>query len=312
MSKWLTGFAVAALAATFAFDADAQRRFGGGGSFGRQAPQVQRQAAPPAQSPQAAPTASGAQQPAAKSPAAGAPARPASPWRGALTGLAAGLGIAALANWLGFGEGLTIFLTMLLFGAALMALVGFLVRRTQPVVPRPISTGAGRGPGTYSNIGYETSPVPFERSVVTPTADVRPGSAMDEFQRGVSAVPWGIPAGFDTAQFLTHAKGNFERLQHAWTGRNLGEIAEFTTDELFVALTHELRARPAPKRVDIVSLDAELLGIESTATEHIASVKFDGALRVDGETEAVTEVWNLVKPTSGREGWLLAGIQQLA
>jgi predicted lipid-binding transport protein (Tim44 family) len=54
-----------------------------------------------------------------------------------------------------------------------------------------------------------------------------------------------------------------------------------------------------------------LLGIESTADEHIASVKFDGTLKVDGEIERVSEVWNLAKPVRGG-GWVLAGIQQLA
>ena len=60
------------------------------------------------------------------------------------------------------------------------------------------------------------------------------------------------------------------------------------------------------------SLDAELLGIESNADEHVASVKFDGTLRVDGEIERVSEVWNLVKPANGQGGWVLAGIQQMA
>jgi predicted lipid-binding transport protein (Tim44 family) len=30
-----------------------------------------------------------------------------------------------------------------------------------------------------------------------------------------------------------------------------------------------------------------------------------------GEPEAFEEIWNLVKPVSGRSGWLLGGIQQL-
>ena len=54
-----------------------------------------------------------------------------------------------------------------------------------------------------------------------------------------------------------------------------------------------------------------MLGIESSADEHIASVKFDGTLRVDGQIERVSEVWNLSKPVRGG-GWVLAGIQQLA
>jgi len=318
MNKWVAAVVIGVIAATFALDVDAQRRFGGGKTFGRQSPQVQqRQATPPAQSPQAAPAQSGAQQAApTKAPAAGAPAaaaRPASPWRGALMGLAAGLGIAALASWLGFGEALTMFLTVLLIGMAVMMLVGFLLRRARPT---PAPAAAGRGPGTYSNVGYETSPapVPVQRTSVSPPASVaRPGSAMDQFMRGEAVTaPWGIPAGFDTAQFLAHAKEHYAGLQRAWDSRNLDEIAEFTTNDMFIALTHEMHDRPDNTRTEVVSLDAELLGIESTTSEHVASVKFDGTLRVDGEDERVSEVWNLTKPVNGQGGWVLAGIQQIA
>jgi predicted lipid-binding transport protein (Tim44 family) len=136
---------------------------------------------------------------------------------------------------------------------------------------------------------------------------------MDQFARGTSASgPWGIPAGFDTAQFLAHAKENFTRLQSAWDTSNLDEIAEFTTNDMFIALTHELRSRAGQSKTEVVAVDAELLGIESSADEFVASVKFDGTLRIDGEIERVSEVWNLVKPANGRGGWLLAGIQQLA
>jgi predicted lipid-binding transport protein (Tim44 family) len=318
MNKWVAAVVIGVIAATFALDVDAQRRFGGGKTFGRQSPQVQqRQATPPAQSPQAAPAQSGAQQAApTKAPAAGAPAaaaRPASPWRGALMGLAAGLGIAALASWLGFGEALTMFLTVLLIGMAVMMLVGFLLRRARPT---PAPAAAGRGPGTYSNVGYETSPapVPVQRTSVSPPASVaRPGSAMDQFMRGEAVTaPWGIPAGFDTAQFLAHAKEHYAGLQRAWDSRNLDEIAEFTTNDMFIALTHEMHDRPDHTRTEVVLLDAELLGIESTTSEHVASVKFDGTLRVDGEDERVSEVWNLTKPVNGQGGWVLAGIQQIA
>jgi len=320
MNKWVAAVVIGVIAATFALDADAQRRFGGGKTFGRQSPQVQqRQATPPAQSPQAAPTQNGAQQAApTKAPAAGAPAaaaRPASPWRGALMGLAAGLGIAALASWLGFGEALTMFLTVLLIGMVVMMVVGFLLRRSRPT---PVPAATGRGPGTYSNVGYETSPtpaqVPVQRTSVSPqAAGARPGSAMDQFMRGEAVTaPWGIPAGFDTAQFLAHAKDHYARLQRAWDSRNLDEIAEFTTNDMFIALTHEMHDRPDQTRTEVVALDAELLGIESNTSEHVASVKFDGTLRVDGEAERVSEVWNLTKPVSGQGGWVLAGIQQIA
>ena len=77
------------------------------------------------------------------------------------------------------------------------------------------------------------------------------------------------------------------------------------------AADFELRARGGKSNTEVVTIDADSLGIESTADEHIASVKFDGTLKVDGEIERVSEVWNLAKPVRGG-GWVLAGIQQLA
>ncbi|MGH6623757.1 MAG: hypothetical protein ACREBN_07285, partial [Burkholderiaceae bacterium] len=188
LNRWITGLALGVLAATLTLDADAQRRLGGARNIGKQSPQVQRQATPPAQqSPQAAPT---QQAVPAKAPAAGAPAAAArSPWRGALMGLAAGLGIAALASYLGFGETLSMILTVLLMGLALMLLVGFITRRMRGPQPAyaPAARRAEPGPGTYSNVGYETAPAPIQRTVVDATGGARPGSAMDQFARGVPA-----------------------------------------------------------------------------------------------------------------------------
>jgi predicted lipid-binding transport protein (Tim44 family) len=205
-----------------------------------------------------------------------------------------------------------------MIGLALMLVVGFVMRRMRPA-QQPAYGGAGaqRGPGTYSNVGYETAPAPAPapaQRTAAPVAGALPGSAMDEFSRGgttAAGAPWGVPAGFDTPSFLDAAKSHYAKLQQAWDTGNLDELSEFTTNEMFIALTHELRARAGQSKTEVVSMDAELLGIESTAEEHIASVKFDGTLRVDGEIERVSEVWNLTKPVRGG-GWLLAGIQQIA
>ena len=103
-----------------AMDAEA-RRIGGGKSFG-----MQRQSAPPAK----APTATPAQTPAnaAAPTAAGAPAAAAastrSKWMGPIAGLAAGLGLAALASHLGFGEGLA---NMQMIGLLVMAAIAVVV-----------------------------------------------------------------------------------------------------------------------------------------------------------------------------------------
>ena len=55
-------------------------------------------------------------------------------------------------------------------------------------------------------------------------------------------VEYGVPAGFDTKAFLDAAKSHYVKLQQAWDTGNLDELSEFTTNEMFIALTHELRA----------------------------------------------------------------------
>lgn len=68
----------------------------------------------------------------------------------------------------------------------------------------------------------------------------------------------------------------------------------------------------ASNHTDVVSIDAELLGIETTSDEYIASVRFHGMVREaeHAPAEAFNEIWVLAKPVSGQGGWLLAGLQQ--
>ena len=84
---------------TVAMDAEAAKRMGSGKSMG-----TQRQAAP-----DKAPAQTSAAAPAAGSGAAAAPSRS---WMGPVAGLAAGLGLAALASHLGFGDELESMLMM--------------------------------------------------------------------------------------------------------------------------------------------------------------------------------------------------------
>jgi len=319
MNKWIAGLAIGIFAASFSLEAEAQRRLGGGMSFGKPSQTLQkRQAAPQQQAPQqqAAP----AQQPSAAGAPAAAGARAASPWRGALMGLAAGLGLAALASWLGLGEQFAMLMMVALLAMVALAVFGMLTRRSREA--RPAYPGGQQAPATWHGAGGPSfNPVPREqppstmaRTAAAPIVGARPGSAMDELMRGGRGIdePWGIPADFDAAGFLGHARTYFGRLQRAWAANNFDELADFTTQEMFTALTHELRARGPVGSAEVVTLDARLLGMEHDAREHLASVRFTGTMRVDGELETFDEVWNLTKPVDGSTGWLLAGIQQLS
>ena len=137
---------------------------------------------------------------------------------------------------------------------------------------------------------------------------------MDQFARAgavAGSTPWEFRPALTAPAFWRRPKANYVKLQQAWDSGDLAELSEFTSNDMFITLTHELRARGGKSTTEVVTLDADLLGIESTADEHIASVKFDGTPKVDGEIERVSEVWNLAKPVRGG-GWVLAGIQQLA
>jgi len=100
-SNWLAVAAAAFLAGAPIIEAEA-KRLGSGSNMGRVAPGSSAKQAVPAKpaQPQAAPQAA---KPATANPAA-AQAATRSSWMGPIAGLAAGLGLAALASYLGFGE----------------------------------------------------------------------------------------------------------------------------------------------------------------------------------------------------------------
>jgi predicted lipid-binding transport protein (Tim44 family) len=232
-------------------------------------------------------------------------------------GLAAGLGLAALASWLGLGEAFAMFLMVALLVLVAMIAFSMLTRRSRAAQPayqaanESAPTWQGAGGPSFNPLPREPTPNTMARTAVTVGA--RPGSAMDELMRGGRGLdePWGIPADFDSEGFLRHARAYFGRLQDAWASGNLDDLSEFSTQEMFTALTHEMRARGPVGKSEVISLETRLLGIEHDAREHLASVRFTGTMRVDGELEKFDEVWNLTKPVEGKTGWLLAGIQQL-
>ncbi|NCX46230.1 MAG: Tim44 domain-containing protein, partial [Burkholderiaceae bacterium] len=120
--------------------------------------------------------------------------------------------------------------------------------------------------------------------------------------------------GFDQIAFLANAKHYFTRLQKAWDAGDLEALREFTTPEMFASLQRDLQGRAeGVNHTDVVTLNAELLGVETDANTYLCSVEFSGLIReqAEGPAEPFREVWNLSKPVNGPGGWVLAGIQQL-
>ncbi|MCB2018481.1 MAG: Tim44 domain-containing protein [Hydrogenophaga sp.] len=274
---------------TFHIDAEA-KRIGGGRSFG-----MQRQATPPARAPQATPSTA----PAAG--AAGAAAAPKRNWMGPIAGLAAGLGLAALASHLGFGEG---FANLLMIGLLVMAAVAafrFFGSRRQGSQGMTYA-GAGAGAGNPSTASFRTA------DAGAAGAGMSGGSMIGANLR--EAQPR-IPADFDTAGFERQAKVNYIRLQAANDAGNLEDIRQFTTPEMFAEIQMDLRDRQgATQHTDVMQLHAQVMEVVEDGALYVASVRFIGEVREDGVTGPIDEVWHLTKPRQGGGGWVLAGIQQ--
>jgi predicted lipid-binding transport protein (Tim44 family) len=310
-SFWLAIIAMFAAMTIGMADAEA-RRMGGGGSFGKQAP-VQRQATPP-QSPagaqQAAPQqgAAAARQPgAAAAPAAAAGSR----WMAPLAGIAAGLGLAALASWLGFGEQLATFMLLALLAVVTLVVVRMIMARRAGAQPQPAFAGGRsefRGNAQPPAQPWrQPASAPSSASVAPVLADTRP---LDTTNPAMT-----IPPGFDVTGFLHHAKVYFVRMQAAFDAGNTDDLREFTSPEMFAELKLQIDQRGGETgQTDVITLDAELLGVQQDARELLASVRFSGLLRekVIPDANPFEEVWNFAKPTDGKSGWVLAGIQQLS
>lgn len=299
MKKFLIALMVVASSLSIVVSEAQAKRMGGGGSFGKQSSGVSRQA--PTQSQNAAKPAAPAAAPQA------VPPKPASPWRGILGGALLGLGLGALLSHLGIGGALASMISTILMVALLAGAVYFIYRmfKRKTEGGKPAFAGAYAGGGTPeigSRIGNVGAAQPHAFQA-------------DSAMAGETTTPWGVPADFDVPGFLRSAKTYYIRLQSAWDAANINDIREFTTPEMFGELRLQLQERGAsPNHTDVVSLDAELLGIERVGDDFLASVKFNGLIKEsqDGATEPFQEVWNLSKPASGQGGWLLAGIQQLS
>jgi predicted lipid-binding transport protein (Tim44 family) len=315
MKKLLVGATLAALSLSMLAESIA-RPMGGGRSVGRQSQNVTRQAPAPAPAP--APAAQRQAQPAAAPAATPAAApKPPSRWKGILGGALLGLGLGALLSHFGLGGALASMIGSLLMVALLAGAVYLIYRLVRGKRAgnnnAPFSGGFGgnkplaQGAGNTPDIGSRMQPPAF--------APLMPASAGATLDKPAAAAPWGVPADFDTAGFLRHAKSNFIRLQAAWDKADVNDIREFTTPEVYAEMKLQLQERGATADfTDVVTIEAELLGIETSAVDYLASVRFSGAMRSapNAAAEPFAEVWNLVKPVSGNGGWLLAGIQQLS
>jgi len=295
-------------------------RLGGGRSIGRQSSNVtQRQAVP--------------QRSAAPAPATPGITAPKRPWGAMLGGLAAGLGLAWLANSLGLGGAFGQVMMFALLALLVMLAVGWFMRSRrgsqgpgaadspfafQGAVPASVT----QVPLSYrpENVGNDASARPWESSnSVFDSLKTAPSAAGSMIGSGLGgSQSWGIPADFDAEGFLKSAKANFVSLQAAWDKADINALRVMMTDAMLQEITAQLAERESHTSgpvnlTDVVMIDAQLLGIEDTGDDYMASVEFSGMIREEPSAGAspFREVWNMTKPKNGHSGWLVAGVQAL-
>jgi predicted lipid-binding transport protein (Tim44 family) len=258
------------------------KRFGGGSSIGKQrtmSPQQTQKAPAAAPAPTAAPAA--------------APAG--NKWLGPLAGLAIGAGLGALfasGGLGGLGGAMGGILMALAAGAVVMLLISMFRKKQQ----QPAMQYAGAG------APYGGSSEPAQQPMAGSVAAVAP-------------VAGNIPADFPVEAFLRSAKTSFIRLQAANDRKDLDDIREYTTSEMFAEISMQFRERDnSAQKTDVVTVNAELLEVTQEHDTAIASVRMSGQLRENNNApENFDEVWHVQKNTKDDKAvWLLSGIQQIA
>ena len=252
------------------------RRLGDGGSFGKQRTMS---AQPAPKAPAAAPATAGQ----------AAPAAPAgNRWLGPLAGLALGAGLGALFASGGLGGALgSILMALMAAGVVMFLLAKF--RKPQPAMQ------------------YAGGATPYSQSV--PPQQQYAGSAT------APQAASNIPADFPVEAFLRSAKTSFIRLQAANDRKDLNDIREYTTPEMFAEISMQLQERGnAPQTTDVLAVNTALLEVVNEGDYAIASVRMSGQLSENkGAPENVDEIWHVQKYLHDDKAvWLLSGIQQVA
>ncbi len=313
---------VIALTSAFLFTADADARpLGGKKSIGMKRDSAQQNTAtPPSQNTVAPAKPAGAAATAAPAAAPSGMSR----WLGPLAGLAAGGLLASLFMGGAFG-GLKMFDILLFAGLAFGA---YMIWRT--MARRKVAEG-GPGANTMQYAGAANAPsAPYapapHREPSSSGTGITPeiGSRLAEGNASTATIEAAtdaprIPADFEVEPFLRQGRVAFIRLQAANDKRDLNDIRDFTTPEMYAELAMQIQERGnAEQRTEIVTMDTRLLEVvtegEGKARRMIASVRFTGQFKdgATGPVESLDEVWHVTKQLDDPQStWLLAGIQQV-
>jgi predicted lipid-binding transport protein (Tim44 family) len=262
-------------------------RMGGGKSFGS-SPSYQRSA--PAPSPSTgSPTSPGVSRP--------APTATPSPMGGRWGGMLGGMLMGGLIGSMLFGGGHAwggpSLIDLVVIGGGLFLLFRFLRSRREATQTAGSPTGYSFDKGASQ--GWGTSGI--DPVTAPPTDEPAP-----------------IPADFDQADFMKGAKLMYNRLQAAWDKRDLADIRQFTSNEVYEEIRRQAQESPAPGKTELLLVNPRLLEVRDVDGHRVASVLYDVMMREDGDERArqVREIWHFSREAKDAQAfWVLEGIQQV-
>lgn len=224
----------------------------------------------------------------------------ASRWFGPIAGLLTGGLLASLFMSHGLGSGL---MSWLLVGGLLFIVVTMWKNKRQQANPQ------------YQP--YQDSSNQFARDAAAQFMRNASQQAHSTASNTTSNI---YPIGFDASAFLRDAKVQFIRMQAAYDQKNLSDIREFTTPEVFAEIQLQLQERGnTDNHTNVMTLEAELLDVENASQlvagadmqTMLASVRFNALIQENRDEPAAntTEIWHFKKEIANQR-WLVAGVQQ--
>ena len=187
-------------------------------------------------------------------------------------------------------------------------------RPAQPPASTPSPAGGG---AAYLQVWPQavssSRPMQFSGLNAGDNVNTPPIQSLHTTTTSGSTQPQGnIPADFKVAPFLRNAKVSFIRLQAA---HDAGDINDYTTSEMLAEISMQINEHGLnQQKTEVMSIDADLLDVETTDDLAVASVRFNGQLRQgeNGDPEDFDEIWHVQKDFKDADAvWLLAGIQQV-
>jgi predicted lipid-binding transport protein (Tim44 family) len=246
---------------------------------------------------------------------------------GPIAGLAAGLGLAALASYLGFGEELMSLMLIILAVVVVFAVFRMLAGRRQASAgqygqPAMAKTGYGN-----NELGAEARPsnVSWPTQLGGSAGGNAGGSSGGRSYAGAAGVGGAAQVAAtdvsaeEIAQFVKVASEQFNKLQSIWDSGDIHTLAEFCTPEMTRELSHQIAGRKGSQNLtQVVQLDSEWLGMADSQDDFgkpvdEVHIRFSGLIReaADAAASDFNEIWTLHRVKNGDTGWQLAGITQV-